>query len=168
LHLEFLLLIISTFFISNIENNNYSSEISFFIIWGTLLLPIVFVVGIYESKLKKYESEIEITPLEQLFETFSEYKNGRAQRIELLYKAHKILQYKVYMDKNEIVGTCIICHLSINSSDEIVQCPNCGVKAHKSHFLEWLKIKGRCPFCKSKIQIKTQSTSILIKKIKNR
>ncbi len=84
MHLEFLLLIISTFFISNIENNNYSSEISFFIIWGTLLLPIVFVNGIYESKLKKYESEIEITPLEQLFENLSEYKNGRAQRIELI------------------------------------------------------------------------------------
>lgn len=47
---------------------------------------------------------------------------------------------------------CIVCNLPIKDSDEIGRCPECKHAAHKDHFLEWIKIKGICPFCKRKVR----------------
>ncbi|NVM03452.1 MAG: hypothetical protein HWN67_14080 [Candidatus Helarchaeota archaeon] len=43
---------------------------------------------------------------------------------------------------------CSICLLKIGSTEEVLRCPYCNSLAHKSHLLEWLKIKGVCPVCK--------------------
>lgn len=47
---------------------------------------------------------------------------------------------------------CIVCNLTIKNGDEIGRCPECGHSAHLNHFLEWIKIKGICPFCKRKVK----------------
>ncbi|UCE05396.1 MAG: E3 ubiquitin protein ligase [bacterium] len=50
-------------------------------------------------------------------------------------------------DAKEIIGYCQVCHLSMDVSEDTLKCPKCSNLSHKSHFLEWLKIKGYCPSC---------------------
>jgi predicted RNA-binding Zn-ribbon protein involved in translation (DUF1610 family) len=49
------------------------------------------------------------------------------------------------------VERCIVCNLAMRKEDPIAHCPACGHPAHRDHLLEWIKIKGVCPFCKRKI-----------------
>ncbi|MFX0168655.1 MAG: hypothetical protein ACFE89_04765 [Candidatus Hodarchaeota archaeon] len=42
---------------------------------------------------------------------------------------------------------CIVCHHNLQNTDQILECPHCEGKAHRIHFLEYLKVKGRCPSC---------------------
>lgn len=42
---------------------------------------------------------------------------------------------------------CMVCNSAIISTDSALQCPNCEGKAHRVHFLEYLKVKGKCPHC---------------------
>ncbi len=49
---------------------------------------------------------------------------------------------------------CGTCKLLIGKGEDIIECPDCGSKNHRTHLLEWLKIRGVCPICKRKIQIK--------------
>jgi hypothetical protein len=43
---------------------------------------------------------------------------------------------------------CPICMKPIEFGDEFVKCPHCNTLAHRSHLLEWIKIKGICPVCR--------------------
>ncbi|MFX1465493.1 MAG: tetratricopeptide repeat protein [Promethearchaeota archaeon] len=43
---------------------------------------------------------------------------------------------------------CPICTTPIEFGDEFVKCPHCNTMAHRSHLLEWIKIKGVCPVCR--------------------
>ena len=52
----------------------------------------------------------------------------------------------------EVIENCIICHLPMCSSDEVIACPVCGTLAHRTHYLEWIKIKGYCPHCETVIK----------------
>jgi tetratricopeptide (TPR) repeat protein len=45
------------------------------------------------------------------------------------------------------VEKCIICNLPIERGEEILRCPSCGNKAHKTHMLEWLHVNKYCPAC---------------------
>lgn len=45
------------------------------------------------------------------------------------------------------IDRCSVCRMVISESEEIIHCPYCNAIAHKSHLLEWLKIKGACPIC---------------------
>jgi len=56
-----------------------------------------------------------------------------------------------HLDKGQIIGICRVCNLPLYDSEEAEKCPVCGSSMHKSHFLEWLKIKGYCPACSKKI-----------------
>ncbi len=47
---------------------------------------------------------------------------------------------------------CILCNKSIDDDDGVF-CPFCDVYAHKSEFLEWLKIKACCPRCQNQINL---------------
>jgi tetratricopeptide (TPR) repeat protein len=49
------------------------------------------------------------------------------------------------------VDKCIICNLALRKTDEVVRCPSCGNKAHKTHMLEWLHVNKYCPACYSLI-----------------
>ncbi len=46
---------------------------------------------------------------------------------------------------------CIVCRGAIGSRDSTLQCPHCGGKAHRIHFLEFLKVKGTCPHCQASL-----------------
>ncbi len=48
---------------------------------------------------------------------------------------------------------CIVCLLPIGPNDETIDCPNCGGIAHRREMLEWVKTKGKCPFCKIRLSI---------------
>jgi hypothetical protein len=48
---------------------------------------------------------------------------------------------------------CMVCKLPITRSHDasVVQCPFCGLKAHKKHLFEWMKIRKMCPYCRREI-----------------
>jgi Zn finger protein HypA/HybF involved in hydrogenase expression len=47
----------------------------------------------------------------------------------------------------ERVGVCMVCNLDLTTSDLAAWCPHCGNPAHRSHLLEWVHVKNRCPKC---------------------
>ncbi|MHA1232676.1 MAG: hypothetical protein ACTSRP_21200 [Candidatus Helarchaeota archaeon] len=47
----------------------------------------------------------------------------------------------------ERLSRCIVCNLPIKENEKAVKCPHCRNWAHTDHLLEWIKIKGKCPFC---------------------
>ncbi len=61
--------------------------------------------------------------------------------------------------EEDALSPCIVCRLPIKSGTAVVGCPHCGGFAHRRHLLEWIKVKGRCPYCHKKIK-KSQLTSI--------
>ncbi len=52
---------------------------------------------------------------------------------------------------NRPFNTCTICKSPIFHLDEQIQCPFCSVFFHRRAFLEWMKIRGTCPNCNSKM-----------------
>ncbi len=52
-----------------------------------------------------------------------------------------------------ILDECIICHLPITDNQALILCPHCLSCAHTTHFLEWVKIKGYCPFCSTPLKL---------------
>jgi Zn finger protein HypA/HybF involved in hydrogenase expression len=44
---------------------------------------------------------------------------------------------------------CIVCNGAIVPLDSTLSCPHCRGRAHRIHFLEYLKVKGVCPRCKT-------------------
>ncbi len=47
----------------------------------------------------------------------------------------------------EKIGICAVCRLALYELEEFIKCPSCFTLAHKSDFLEWIKVKGVCPAC---------------------
>ncbi len=47
---------------------------------------------------------------------------------------------------------CTVCQQFIGQEELYNQCPHCKQLAHRTHLLEWLKIKGICPYCKEKLR----------------
>ncbi|MHA1648999.1 MAG: hypothetical protein ACTSYB_02305 [Candidatus Helarchaeota archaeon] len=64
---------------------------------------------------------------------------------------------KLFLAIQEIPEQCPICKSAIAARDEIIQCPACGVKAHKDHFLEYIKIHGTCPKCQKRLSMKAKN-----------
>lgn len=44
---------------------------------------------------------------------------------------------------------CGICSSVLQNADEVTRCYHCGLLAHRTHLLEWVKTKGTCPRCKN-------------------
>jgi hypothetical protein len=42
---------------------------------------------------------------------------------------------------------CMVCNLELNENDDVVWCPHCGDPAHKTHLLEWIRMRNTCPIC---------------------
>ena len=53
----------------------------------------------------------------------------------------------------EKLSRCIVCNLPIKENDPALKCPYCKNYAHRDHLLEWIKIKGKCPFCGRRINL---------------
>ncbi len=49
-------------------------------------------------------------------------------------------------------GQCIVCHTTVEIGEMYLNCPHCQKLAHRSHLLEWLKVKGVCPFCQRRLR----------------
>jgi predicted RNA-binding Zn-ribbon protein involved in translation (DUF1610 family) len=47
---------------------------------------------------------------------------------------------------------CIVCSYPIKPGEAALACPHCGARAHRSHFLEWIKIKRTCPKCQQPLE----------------
>jgi hypothetical protein len=58
-----------------------------------------------------------------------------------------------YFEISEIEGWCIVCKLPIYLHEDVIECPACYSVAHRSHLLEWVKIKGYCPNCGYSLKI---------------
>jgi len=52
----------------------------------------------------------------------------------------------------QITTFCSICHQKILPNEVIFICPSCGSIGHRDHFLEWLKVKSRCPVCMQRLR----------------
>jgi DNA-directed RNA polymerase subunit RPC12/RpoP len=66
----------------------------------------------------------------------------------------KALFSKRTLTISEVAQTCPICKSVISSKDVTIQCPACGVSAHKDHLLEYIKIHGQCPKCGKRLTMK--------------
>ncbi len=53
----------------------------------------------------------------------------------------------------DVGEVCSVCKLSIDAHEEEIWCPNCHAPAHRTHLLEWIKIKGFCPNCSTKLRL---------------
>ncbi len=62
-----------------------------------------------------------------------------------LLKMTEDVQYCRYC--GQIIPYCRICGSPIVYGDKILQCPHCKAYAHKTHLIEWIKVKGYCPVC---------------------
>lgn len=88
------------------------------------------------------------------------HENNLVEILNYLRKYLKKMKYlkqlkypfKKIPEKIEIVGKCIVCKLSIYASEQITKCPICNFVAHRTHLLEWIKIKGKCPNCKANLK----------------
>ncbi|MFX1476162.1 MAG: hypothetical protein ACFFCO_11885 [Promethearchaeota archaeon] len=47
---------------------------------------------------------------------------------------------------------CIVCHQFIGQEELYSRCPRCEQLAHRSHLLEWIRVKGTCPYCKRRLR----------------
>ena len=54
-----------------------------------------------------------------------------------------------------IPNYCPVCNGPIATKHETISCPNCKVVAHKDHFLEYLRVNGKCPKCEATLNIKS-------------
>ncbi|NHI91365.1 MAG: hypothetical protein EAX96_02605 [Candidatus Lokiarchaeota archaeon] len=55
----------------------------------------------------------------------------------------------------QIPKYCPVCNGPIATKHETISCPNCKVVAHKDHFLEYLRVNGKCPKCEATLNIKS-------------
>ncbi len=58
---------------------------------------------------------------------------------------------------SETPEQCPICKSIIAAKDVTIQCPSCAIRAHKDHFLEYIKIHGTCPSCGKRLSMKQKS-----------
>ncbi|MFQ6123264.1 MAG: hypothetical protein ACE5R6_01475 [Candidatus Heimdallarchaeota archaeon] len=49
---------------------------------------------------------------------------------------------------------CPVCSKLLDIKDpNLLSCPHCKVIGHQAHFKEWIKIRGKCPTCKTRLTI---------------
>ncbi|NHI93149.1 MAG: hypothetical protein EAX96_11655 [Candidatus Lokiarchaeota archaeon] len=48
---------------------------------------------------------------------------------------------------------CIVCNLPIKKEhlSNALKCPHCNGIAHSDHLIEWIKMKGTCPYCRKRL-----------------
>ncbi len=66
---------------------------------------------------------------------------------QLNYATDKPLKSNISFEEDPYIAKCVVCDLLIYENEEFTTCPICNAIAHRTHLLEWLKIKGFCPNC---------------------
>ncbi|MFX0116318.1 MAG: RING finger protein [Candidatus Hodarchaeota archaeon] len=59
------------------------------------------------------------------------------------------LNFKVQPRQSE--DRCAICRRMVVQDQDPVNCPACDSPFHYAHFAEWVKVKGFCPVCRTRI-----------------
>ncbi len=49
---------------------------------------------------------------------------------------------------------CLLCKRQIDFNEEWLKCPNCEELSHRTHLLEWIRVKGTCPNCRTPLRPK--------------
>ncbi|MFX1476161.1 MAG: hypothetical protein ACFFCO_11880 [Promethearchaeota archaeon] len=47
---------------------------------------------------------------------------------------------------------CMLCKRQIDFNEDWVKCPHCEELAHRTHLLEWIRVKGTCPNCRQPLR----------------
>ncbi|MFX1297687.1 MAG: PCI domain-containing protein, partial [Promethearchaeota archaeon] len=111
----------------------------------------------YKVQIKEISGKLDI-PEDKLEKLFVELisNNLMSGEIDPVTKVIVLSPRTIDRKSTQKVKTirCMVCNLIIYPSrEEIIHCPHCYSPAHQSHLVEWVKIKGFCPKCKSKIKI---------------
>jgi len=112
-----------------------------------------------EDKNILFELESEKSALEDLLRNLDEKLRLRKIDVKEYYELYKEYKRELYLIKKKLTefkvklglrGTlrCMVCGLEIRSGEDIVFCRYCNSPAHREHLLEWLHIKGICPYCR--------------------
>lgn len=59
------------------------------------------------------------------------------------------------------ISKCTVCGKDIEIFDEISGCPICQAKAHREHFVDWVKVKKSCPVCKKSLNISSTGAIVI-------
>jgi len=112
-----------------------------------------------EDKNILFELESEKSALEDLLRNLDEKLRLRKIDVKEYYELYKEYKRELYLVEKRLKefkvklglrGTlrCMVCGLEIKSGEAIVFCRYCNSPAHREHLLEWLHIKGICPYCR--------------------
>jgi len=112
-----------------------------------------------EEKRILFELESEKSALEDLLRNLDEKYRSRKIEVKEYYELYKEYKRELYLVEKRLKefkvklglrGTlrCMVCGLEIKSGEDIVFCRYCNSPAHREHLLEWLHIKGICPYCR--------------------
>jgi hypothetical protein len=64
--------------------------------------------------------------------------------------------------KAALVGKCVVCGLGIYQGEPILACPHCSGKAHRTHLLEYIHVKGQCPSCGAHLSEEVLATDLAV------
>ena len=106
------------------------------------------------SELRQVIDYVDLGDQWPYYEESSELRVGipkRGQIIEYVDLGEQWAYYEEPYELGEIIDQCTVCQLAIYEKEEVLKCPHCGASAHKSHLLEWVKIKGYCPNCSNNL-----------------
>jgi len=122
--------------------------------------PVVEVSKLSEEEKRiLFELESEKNALEDLLRNLDEKYRSRKIEAKEYYELYKEYKRELYLVEKRLRefkvklglrGTlrCMVCGLEIRSGEDIVFCRYCNSPAHREHLLEWLHIKGICPYCR--------------------
>ncbi len=58
---------------------------------------------------------------------------------------------KAMVATSDLNEKCMLCRKNIRSGEIYVKCPHCQNIAHRSHLMEWVKVKAICPVCRQRL-----------------
>ncbi|NPD89218.1 MAG: E3 ubiquitin protein ligase [Asgard group archaeon] len=137
-------------------------------LWILLLIPFLVVISIGLKRVEKF-GKMHLVPFLCNFVRESESKNDKStpeevedNQIESTKKIHCFYceaELEEIEDDGPIIclncgkktRTCKICMKYMVAGKELSQLFECGHVFHKDHILEWIRIKGICPICKTRI-----------------
>ena len=119
---------------------HYSGKLSYY--YNTEIL-----ISDLKESLRKPIPDFPFKKMCQIGENFSINGDNEEKECQLLSQFDQRSLIQILIEKNKIIGLCMVCQLPIHITEEILKCPRCITLAHTSHLLEWIKVKGSCPNC---------------------
>jgi ABC-type multidrug transport system fused ATPase/permease subunit len=131
---------------------NFVTALLFLIIWAHVFTPVIVLLETYHARMTRYQIKHGRDVLITMVDESPGADDAHEVKANLAEKFHRTRIYRVQYQNDAIINHCTVCNLPIYAKEEVIECPICHDLIHKSHFLEWLKIKGSCPSCKSHLR----------------